>query len=303
MYSNITVILFLNTFYILGRYESFELNLNMNMKRFLSLLLLLSITLSGYSQKYPSPYKTDLLKDGAWIVAGVGLNVAGVLMIQNKSALTEAEVNAIDKNDVWKIDRWAAGNYSKNADEASYIPMYMAMALPVAFLPSEEERNNFGQISVLFIETMATTGAIFSLTAGAVEKSRPLVYNESLPMEKRTDPDAQRSFFAGHTAATAAATFFAAKIFNDFHPDSKAIPYIWTTAAAIPALVGYLRVKAGKHFLTDNLIGFGIGAAAGILVPEIHKKGNENIDIYPTASFNIHGTGMNSKGLAILYRF
>lgn len=273
------------------------------MKRSFCLLLLLFAFLHGNSQEFSSPYKTDLWKDGAWITAGVGLNVAGVLMIQNKKALTEAEVNALDKNDIWKIDRWAAGNYSQNADEISYIPFYMSMALPVAFLPSEEERNNFGQISVLFIETMATTGAIFTLTAGAVEKSRPLVYNESLPLEKRTDPDAQRSFFAGHTAATAAATFFAAKVFNDFHPNSRAIPYIWTTAAAIPALVGYLRIKSGKHFLTDNLIGLGIGAAAGILIPEIHKKGNENIELYPTASFNIHGTGMNSKGLAILYRF
>ncbi|MFD1096311.1 phosphatase PAP2 family protein [Salegentibacter chungangensis] len=273
------------------------------MKNILTPFFLLCISLSIYAQDNQSPYQTDLLKDGAWITAGVGLNVLGVLMIQNKSALSEAEANALNKNDLWKIDRWAAGNYSQNADEASYIPFYASFALPVAFLPSEEERNNFGQISVLFIETMATTGAMFTITAAAVEKSRPLVYNESLPMEKRTDPDAQRSFFAGHTAATAAATFFAAKVFNDFHPDSKAIPYVWAGAAAVPGLVGYLRLKAGKHFLTDNLIGFGIGAACGILIPEIHKKGNESINLYPTASFNINNTGLNSQGLAISYTF
>ena len=150
---------------------------------------------------------------------------------------------------------------------------------------------------------MATTGAFFTLTAGNVEKSRPLVYNENLAIEERLDSDAQRSFFAGHTAATAAATFFTAKVYHDFNPDSPAVPYIWAGAVAVPAYVGYLRTKAGKHFLTDNLIGFGIGAACGILVPELHKVGNDNIEVYPTVNYDVLGTGLNSKGIGVNYSF
>ncbi|WP_081210098.1 phosphatase PAP2 family protein [Salegentibacter sediminis] len=255
------------------------------------------------SQEKESPYQTDLLKDGIWITTGLGLNAVGVIMIQNKAGLTEAEVLALDKKDIWKIDQWAAGYYSKNEDELSYLPFYASFALPIAFLPSDAERNNFGQISVLYLETMATVGAMFTITAGAVHKSRPLVYNESLSMRERRDNDAQRSFFGGHVAATSAATFFTAKVFQDFNPNSRAIPYVWTSAVAIPAFVGYLRTKSGKHFLTDNLIGFCVGAATGILVPEIHKKSNENLNLYPTAAFNIHGTGLNSRGLALSYTF
>ena len=273
------------------------------MNRFLIALFAGICSLNVIAQEKQSPYKTTLLKDAAWITGSVGLNVLGVLTIQNKPDLTEAALANLDRNDIWKINRGAVGNFSEEADELSYIPFYASFATPLLFLLGEDERSNMGQISVLFIETMATTGAFFTLTAGNVEKSRPLVYNEDLPIEERLDSDAQRSFFAGHTAATAAATFFTAKVYQDFNPDSPAIPYVWAGAVAVPAYVGYLRTKAGKHFLTDNLIGFGIGAACGILVPELHKVGNENIEVYPTVNYDVLGTGLNTKGIGVNYSF
>ncbi len=275
----------------------------MKLKSLLLFILTILITFNSYSQKNESPYETDLLKDGIWITTGVGLNVLGVLLIQNKDALTEAELNNMSKDDIWKIDRWAAGNSSEKANKDSYIPLFGSFGLPLLLMLSENERSNAGQISVLFVESMATTGALFSITAGLVQKSRPLVYNTSLPIEDRIGNDEQRSFFAGHTAATASATFFAAKVFHDFNPDSPLRPYVWGVAAAIPATVGYLRIRSGKHFLTDNIIGFAVGAASGILIPEIHKKENKNLQLYPAMGFNHGGMNINSQGIGLSYQF
>ncbi|WP_037321056.1 phosphatase PAP2 family protein [Salegentibacter sp. Hel_I_6] len=271
------------------------------MKKILLSFFCISLFFSSYAQE--SPYKTSAWKDGAIITGAVGLNVLGFTFIQNKEALTEAEVAALNKNDIAGINRWAAGNYSEKADAISYIPFYAALGMPLVFLPSEAERKNFGQISVLFVETMAVTGVFYTMTAGLIDKSRPLVYNENLPFGERAEGGAQRSFIAGHTAVATAGTFFAAKVFNDFHPDSKAIPYVWGGATGISVLMGYLRTKAGKHFLTDNIAGFVVGAASGILIPELHKKGNERLDLYPTATYNLNGTGINTKGLALSYKF
>ncbi len=265
--------------------------------------MVISINSVVAQDRNTSPYKTDLLKDGIFVTAGIGLNVLGLSFVQNKDALTLDELNAKSKNDIWKIDRWAAGNYSDQANSDSYIPLYASFVLPFALMINEDERQHAGQISVLFIETMATTGALFTMSAGLVQKSRPLVYNTSLPEEKRMAKDEQRSFFAGHTAATAAATFFAAKVYNDFHPDSNLKPLVWGVAAAIPASVGYLRIKAGKHFLTDNLIGYAVGAASGILIPELHKSKNENLKIYPTMGLNPGGLNSNYQGLGMNYSF
>lgn len=262
------------------------------------------ITSLVFSQeKKESPYETSFVKDGIWITSAVGLNVLGVKLIQEKDDLTLEKLNKLSKDDIWGVDRWAAGYYSEKANEDSYIPFYASFVLPLALLINENERGNAGQISVLFIETMATTGALFSITAGLVEKSRPLVYNESLASEKRIDSDEQRSFFAGHTAATAAGTFFAAKVFSDFNPDSPLKPLVWGVAAAIPASVGYMRIKAGKHFLTDNLIGYAVGAATGILIPELHKKSNKNLKVYPTTTFNLGEYNLTSQGLGLAYQF
>ena len=78
---------------------------------------------------------------------------------------------------------------------------------------------------------------------------------------------------------------------------------VWGVAAAIPATVGYLRIKSGKHFLSDNIVGFAVGAASGILIPEIHKKKNKNVEIYPTMGFNFQGQDFNTQGVGISYQF
>lgn len=260
--------------------------------------LLLAATLFYFNNVFSqdSPYKTDLVTDGLIVTGALGLNVAGLSMIKNKSALTEAELSLKNKQDVFGMDRSIAGNYSKQADQDSYIPFYASFAaVPMIILLNKAERTKAGQVLVLFTESMAVTGAVYSLTAGSVNRSRPYVYNTSLPADQRMDKNAQRSFFAGHTAATASATFFAAKVFSDFNPDSKLKPYIWTAAALVPATVAYLRVKSGMHFLSDNLLGYAVGAASGILIPELHKgKVDKKLSVSPAV-------GTNFRGLNVVY--
>jgi len=270
------------------------------MKQIITLWLSVLIVINGAvaqdtTKKFTSPYSTKVVTDGAIIVGGVGLTALGVKLIDNKRGLTTAEVLAKNKNDVPWFDRSSAGFYSKKADDDSYIPFQASFAMPVLMaLINKNERHKMGQVLVLYTETMAITGALFTMATGNVYRSRPYVYNTSLETSFRADKNSQRAFFAGHTAATAAATFFMAKTFADFNPDSKARPYVWAFSASVPALVGYLRYKAGMHFLSDNLLGYAVGASAGILVPKLHKvKSLRNVTFLPQVG--------NSKGLALVY--
>ena len=243
-----------------------------------------------------SPYKTSFKADGPIIAGGLGLSYLGLSMIKDKDELTPTEVLSKSKSDVNFFDRGGAGNYSNKLDKASYYPFYASFAMPVAMLLNDKVGKKTGQVLVLYIETMAITSSMFTLAAGSVQRSRPLVYSSEAPMSERTDKDSQRSFFAGHTAATAAATFFAAKVFQDFNPDSRAKPYVWAAAAIIPASVGYLRLKSGRHFLSDNLLGYAIGAGTGILVPQLHKKSGSDLSLLPLIS-------PDSKGAALSFTF
>jgi membrane-associated phospholipid phosphatase len=256
------------------------------------------------STKNPSPYTTKFKADGPVIAAGLGLTYLGFRGIQNKDPLTDAELANLSKEDVNGFDRFSAGWYSASADDHSYIPFYASFAYPVIGLLNKNTRGKTGQVMVLYLETMATTGALFTLAAGYINRPRPLVYDDTPESQggasvgKKKSKNSQRSFFAGHTAATAAASFFAAKVFADFNPDSKLKPYVWGAAALTSASVGYMRLKAGQHFLSDNLLGYGLGAAAGILVPHFHKTKNrvDGLTVQP-----MMGNGVG--GMAMTYQF
>jgi membrane-associated phospholipid phosphatase len=249
------------------------------------------------AQGRPSPYRTSFKVDGPILAAGLGLTMIGYNMIVKKDGLTAEQLAAHNPNDVPGFDRGNVGYYSESADKASYIPFTAAFALPVvASLIDKNQRNNFVQVTALYLEAMAISGALYTLSAGAISRSRPLVYSTEAPYEKRVSNNSQRSFFAGHVSASATATFFAAQVFSDFNPDSRAKPYVWIAAAAIPAVVAYYRYEAGMHFLSDILIGYGVGAAVGILVPKMHRtKAFRNLTIIPQVD-------KDSKGLAFVYK-
>lgn len=273
----------------------------MKKAKYLSILIPFLVFSNQSFSQTESPYETSFKYDGPAVAAGLGLSYLGFTLIKNKKDLTAAELANKSKDDVFFIDRFSAGYYSEKADRQSYIPFYGSFAVaPLVALIDRKQRSHYGQISVMFLETMSAAAASFTIAAGLVQRSRPLVYNTSLPINEpdklRRDKDEQRSFFAGHTAATAAATFFAAKIFSDFNPDSQWKPYVWVAASALPALVGYQRIRAGKHFLTDNLLGYGVGAACGILIPQLHKKtNNTNLSVAPVVGFNYQGMGLTYK--------
>jgi len=262
------------------------------MKYILSISLSLMISFSAIAQN-DSPYQTSLKADGPIILGSLGLAALGLNMIKNKESLTAAEVAGKSPGDVNGFDRFSAGDFSEQADKDSYVPFYASFAAPVVMLLNKNESKKAGQILVLLTESMAITGAMFSLTAGSVQRSRPFVYGTAAPMDKRMDKDSQRAFYAGHTAATATATFFLAKVFQDFNPDSKAKPYVWAAAALVPASVGYLRLRAGQHFLSDNLLGYALGAGVGIIVPQLHKKGSKsNFSLSPSVNPDFKGATM-----------
>ena len=174
-------------------------------------------------ERFTSPYATSFKKDAPIIAVGVGLTALGVYLIQNKKDLSPAELHNKTKDKVPFFDRGNSGYYSKKANDVSYLPFEAAFAMPVVVaLFNKNERHKFGQIFALYTETMAITGSMFTIAAGAINRSRPLVYGSKAPTSLRLAAKSQRSFYAGHTAAAAAATFFAARVFQDFNPDSKA---------------------------------------------------------------------------------
>ncbi len=269
------------------------------------ILVLIFTYFTSQAQTQTSPYEWNWTRDGIWTGAALGVSAGGLLIISGKEPFTEAEIADFKTkiDDINGIDRWAAGNYSENASKISDIPFYLSFAAPFTLLFDDEMNDHAGQLFGIYIQSLATTSALFTVTAGLTNRARPYVYsNDPDSFERQRSTSATRSFYSGHVAATTTATFFAAKAYQDFNPDSPAVPYIWAGAAALPAAVGYFRMEAGQHFLTDVLLGYGLGALAGYYIPELHKR-KEDSNIGFTPIMGRDDFGGDFQGFSLSYSF
>ena len=171
------------------------------------------------------------------------------------------------------------------------------MPVPLLLLADKHIRGDIGKIGLLYMEAMAITGTLYSSATILVDRYRPFAYNPEASMDARRRGGVKNSFFAGHAALVGTSTFFAAKVFSDYHPDSKLRYVFWGVAIAATGTTGYLRHRGGWHFPSDVLIGTAVGTLSGILVPHFHKTKifkNQNLTVVPFSG--------QSHGLAAVYR-
>lgn len=241
-----------------------------NCFRTLSIIIISVLYIQASAQN--SPYELGLKKD--LILYGIGTigQTSAIIIGSQLDLLSDAEVGLLDANDVNRFDRKATEYYSLRAQDNSDIILYSSYAYPFLFLLDKKGRDGFLEIGVLTGEAFLLNASITSLVKLSARRVRPLAYNPNVPFEKRKARNARLSFFSGHTSSVAVLTFFSAKVFNDYYPESKLKPYVWSAAAVLPAATGYFRVRGGKHFPTDVIVGYVVGALIGVGIPHIHKK-------------------------------
>lgn len=77
--------------------------------------------------------------------------------------------------------------------------------------------------------------------------------------------DENLSSFSGHT--TLVASSWASRGTVAMLRGNALAPLLWGSGLVFTLATGYLRIAAGKHYLSDVLVGAIFGAAAGVLIP------------------------------------
>jgi membrane-associated phospholipid phosphatase len=242
-------------------------------------------------------YKLKAGTDIPITAAAAGFTIYGFSKIYKKDPTSAQQILRLNKADINGFDRWAAGLHSEKAANTSDLFFYGAMPLPLLLLADNEIRGDAAKIGFLYVQAMSFTGVLYTGVPALVERYRPLTYSDEVPLDERIAGKNRNSFFAGHVALVATSTFFAAKVFSDYHPDSKLRHVFWGAAIVATGATGYLRHRAGKHFPSDVLVGTAVGTLSGILVPHFHKTRlikNENLTVVPFSG--------RSHGLAVVYR-
>ena len=230
-----------------------------------------------------SPYHINWQRELAYLGTGSILAGSGYLQYVQVEGLQANELYLLHRNNISGFDRGATYNHSPVAAEWSDGLSMGSLVLPVFFVANGKMRNDFFDIGLLYGEVILLNKGLTLLAKTSILRPRPFVYNDAFEEGNKTKPSARLSFFSGHTSTTSANCFFAAKVFSDYFPDSKLKPYVWTLAATIPAATGYFRVEAGKHYPSDVITGYAVGAAIGFLIPHLHKRPSKKVkvDFYP----------------------
>ncbi|MFY0654164.1 MAG: phosphatase PAP2 family protein [Cyclobacteriaceae bacterium] len=233
------------------------------------------ICINGHHAE-PRPYELSFKHEIPFILTGLGTMTAGFIAqaANNEKFLNLADVNQLDVNGISSFDRSAVYNTSNKA--ASYSDFFRTSItlLPIYFVSNHHTKEDIWPLVAMSLEVMSTTFGLTNLSKNIVRRPRPFAYNPDTPLEKKFKLDTKRSFFSGHTSHTAAFTFFMAKVVSDYHPNMKKglKAIMWGGAVLIPATTAYLRVLAGRHFPTDVMAGYAVGAFVGYIIPHFHRK-------------------------------
>ena len=248
-----------------------------NTLRILILGIILSISSSSiYGQE--SVYKLSAKKDGIVLGVGIGTTLLGHFLAGNSDKATEAGIAGLNINNLNFLDRSSALNNSSFAIKASDVILYSSLIYPLGSYLTSGCRKEKVVIGAMAIETILITNGITNIIKSASKRYRPYNYNPEIPLQEKLVNSSRFSFVSGHTSITSAMSFFTAKVIIDSNPDMKNKFIIWGTSAVIPAAIGYLRVKGGRHFPTDVISGYILGATIGYLIPSLHKREDINME-------------------------
>ncbi len=244
------------------------------MGSFVLIVLLSTPTTSVYSQ-----FKDFQLGDGLLIGGAAALDV--LVRVKGKEGHGKPS-----SGNPKGIDKYALDQIRLPAKRHS--DFFLKRFAPVGLVASQFVYDDFKHTSYLSIETILLNDLLNVLAKTTFRRRRPFTFNSQVPSPpgsedcKIYDPeahDASLSFYSGHTAHVAAFTFLTNTLLWYYEPSLHDQHWTWYATAAIPALVGYQRVRAGKHFPTDVIVGYLAGASIGYLVPKLHEDAPNDKDL------------------------
>ena len=222
------------------------------------------------------PYNPSNATNAILLGIGGSLTTTSVLLDRKVTPLTEDDIGVLEINRIPGIDMFSTRHLSLRADEATDKLLLASFASPFFLLLDRPGRQNFNQSALIVFQGAMINSGLINLTKVLVRRPRPYNYNLDAPLDTKLSKSSRYSFFSGHSATTAYFAITTAKLYNDLYPQSGARPYVWLGAALLPAAVSYGRMRAGRHFFTDVLVGTAVGTIIALVVPTLHKTGAEN---------------------------
>lgn len=223
------------------------------------LALALLLALPGATRQ--SPFEVHYAVDGGLTAAAL---VAGGLF-----ALLPVDTTRRWETELLPFDEAVKQNLSSGASTLSDALVTVTAAAPLATQLEHGVNAELGRRSLVYAETLAVAFAFNSAAKFVVQRPRPYVYN---PHVGEAGIDSRLSFYSGHASLAFSSAVAGGYLFGATSGDSRARALFWGLELALATATANLRVRAGRHFYSDVIVGALVGAGLGVLVPWLHQE-------------------------------
>jgi membrane-associated phospholipid phosphatase len=236
-----------------------------------------------------------------------GLVIAGALGVAaGLSLVPVSTARALWNRELFgDTDAAVHARFSLRAARISDALVGATIAAPLGYLTGPTIDDADGDRFVLYAEALAINLALFQGVKHLVQRPRPYLYSQ-LPEVQRyavaQGKDAYQSFYSAHAATAFCAATAGAYLAGAGSTSRGARAAAWAGGFAAAAAASNLRVRAGKHFYSDIVIGGIVGIAIGYAVPALHADGRSYVPSSTdlgAAAAGLLGGGLVSQLLAL----
>ena len=213
-----------------------------------------------------------------------GLRAAAVVLDELVPYPTAAQMGegGLDRHDVPGIDRAFMHDFDYELQNLGHVLLTATMLMPLASVAGGDVADAV-RIGALFGQTMLLSYGSKGALVHVFPRHRPHTYFHGTPRAYLEDDGSRKSFFSGHTSHSFAAATFSTVVFADLYPESRYRYLVGVTAYGLSSAVGVSRVLAGRHFVSDVVVGAAWGSLVGWLVPHLYQQeqGSQKLRVMP----------------------
>jgi membrane-associated phospholipid phosphatase len=223
----------------------------------------------------PAPSDGDALRRDTWRAAGITVGALVLDAVVVKTATTHGcrwcGAGTIDE----KVRDALVWSHPADAGRASDILANVAIPVLAAAdaVRATTSWGNAGRDALVVAEAASLNSFATTVAKYGFARRRP-----GAPVGD-TSANGNHSFWSGHTSM--AFSIAVAQATQDTMRGDPAAPWVWGIGLALATTVGYLRIGADQHWLTDVLAGAVTGSAFGVGIPLLEKRLVHGVTIAP----------------------
>jgi len=162
------------------------------------------------------------------------------------------------------------GHHSAAADRFSDMLISATLAGPAFAKLGQGANLSLANAGLVYGETLTANLVLNAFFKVVFSRPRPYTYGNFTKALGDEDDGPYVSFYSGHTSTSFAAAIAGGYLFAEHANDRTSRFALWSTELALASATSMLRVRAGKHYYSDIVVGALAGSAFGVLIPLAH---------------------------------